>query len=93
MPIYDLLGLYKNNYKDISFIDSLFTYEGYIPFLEEERYLFFSEILKPPKIEFNSSEVINTKKTYEIIVFLQNSSDIISKYHPSDTNSKNSQKE
>ena len=62
-------------------------YENIIPFLPEERLLFFSLILLPDKLDFSDVEIINTKNIYNLIEYLKESNNIVSKYHPSNSNS------
>lgn len=86
-PVYDLVKFYKKNYSDVSFYELLKMYENIIPFLPEERLLFFSLILLPDKLDFSDVEIINTKNIYNLIEYLKESNNIVSKYHPSNSNS------
>ena len=88
-PIYDLIGFYKKNYNNISFYELLETYENIFPLVPEEKSLLFSLMLLPEKIDSSDIEIINTKNIFNVILYLKESNRIISKYHPSNTNSQN----
>ena len=92
-PIYDLIGLYKKNYNEISFYELMRTYESILPLLEEEKLLLFSLILLPEKIDFSDVEILNTKRIYDLIEYLKESNSIVSKYHPSNTNSQDNKQD
>ena len=89
IPIFDLIGFYKNNYKEISFYNLFKIYEERYPLLPEERFLLFSLILIPDKIKLDKEEVINTNEAYYLIKYLMSGSDIISNYHSGNSNSQN----
>lgn len=88
-PIFDLINLYKKEYKKLEFYSLFQIYEEYCPLNTEEKNMLFSLMLTPYKIEFNKKEILNTKDVYDLINFLEKSSSIISNYHSSNTNSKN----
>jgi len=79
--IYDLLILYKKHFHEVYFYNLFKIYEECFPMLQEERYLLFSMMLLPEKLELNKREIINTKEVFDLIEFLKSSSNIISKYH------------
>ena len=88
VPIYDLLGFYKKNFNEVSFYTLLNIYEEKSPLLPEERYLLFALMFIPEKIKFDKEEILNTKDAYYLIKYLTVSSQIISNYHPSNSNKK-----
>lgn len=89
VPIYDLLGFYKKNFNEVSFYTLLNIYEEKSPLLPEERYLLFALMFIPEKIKFDKEEILNTKDAYYLIKYLTVSSQIISNYHPSNSDKKN----
>ncbi|MDD6879615.1 MAG: hypothetical protein PUD59_05285 [bacterium] len=88
-PVIDLINLYQKEYKKTEFYNLFRIYEELSPLSIEEKYLLFSLMLIPNKIEFDKKEILNTKDVYNLVSYLQTSSDIISNYHSSNTNSKN----
>ena len=60
LPIYDFIGLYKNNYNKYDFNELYNEYLKHFPLLEEERKLLFIILFIPDKITFNNSELKNT---------------------------------
>ena len=88
-PVFDLIKFYKNNYKDVAFYNLFRIYEERYPLLPEERYLLFSLMFLPEKLKFDKEEVINTSNAYYMIKYLMTSSEIVSNYHSSNTNSQN----
>ena len=70
-PIYDLISIYKNNYQIIDMIDLYKEYNNRYKLYEEEKYLFFSLLLKINIIDFNNIEIINTRKISEIVNYLE----------------------
>lgn len=88
VPIYDLLGFYKKNFNEVSFYTLLNIYEEKSPLLPEERYLLFALMFIPEKIKFDKEEILNTKDAYYLIKYLTVTSQIISNYHPSNSNKK-----
>ena len=89
VPIYDLLGFYKKKFNEVSFYTLLNIYEEKSPLLPEERYLLFALMFIPEKIKFDKEEILNTKDAYYLIKYLTVSSQIISNYHPSNSDKKN----
>lgn len=86
IPIIDLIEFYKNNYKDMNFVNIFRQYEEYFPLLEEERLLLFSYILIPEKLEFAEYGIEKMIKAYDLVNYLKSSSEIISYYHSGNTN-------
>ncbi len=84
--IYDLIHLYKKNYNDSDFYNLFKLYESYFPLTSEEKYLLFSLILEPDKLKLDDIEILNMRKCYYQIKYLQTSSSIISKYHSEKAN-------
>ena len=87
--IYDLINLYKKNYNDADFYNLLKFYESYFPLTSEEKYLLFALMLEPDKLKLDEIEILNMKKCYYQIKYLQTSSSIISNYHSEKTNDEN----
>ena len=82
IPILDLYEFYKNNYLNLDF-DNLFSiYLTKYPLFEEEKYLLFSLMLMPRKLQLNNSEIINTRYVYNLIEYLVKTNDFISKHNP-----------
>lgn len=81
IPIYDLLGLYKKHFNEVYFYNLFKIYEECFQLLEEERYLLFSLMLLPEKLNLDQREILNTKSVFDLIEYLKTSSNIISKYH------------
>ena len=70
-PIYDIVSIFKNNYKYIDMIDTYKTYCDKCSLFKEEIYLLFVELLKIEKVTFNSLDIINTRKLSELISYLK----------------------
>ena len=69
-PIYDIVSIFKNNFKIIDMIDLFNTYSSKYSLLKEEVYLLFVELLKIEKIDFKEFEVNNTRKISDLILYL-----------------------
>jgi len=76
-PIYDLISLFKNNYKAIDMIDIFRVYNNKYGLLEEEKYLFFSLLLKIDIIKLNNIEIINTRNIDNLINYLEEVSNFL----------------
>lgn len=77
--IYDFLSFFQNEYQDLE-MESLFNlYQSKYQYTKDEKLLFFSLLAKPPKVELNSSNYINTLKVRKVIIYLTKVSQIISK--------------
>ena len=69
-PIFDLISLFKNNYKIIDMIDLFEVYNSKYPLLLEEKFLLFSLLLKIEIINLDNCEIINTRNICNIIMYL-----------------------
>ena len=86
-PIKDLIDIYKKGYKYVSFYELFMLYEDISVLLPEEKYLLFSLILIPDKLNFRKSEILNMQEVYYLVKYLNTSIEIISNYHSSYANS------
>lgn len=86
MPILDFYQFYKNNYLTLDFINLFSVYLSKYPLYDEEKYLLFSLLLKPNKLELVDSEIINTRKVYNLIEYLAKTNDFISKHYSKQSN-------
>ena len=89
IPIYDLINLYKEYYKEIDFCDLFRIYEGNYPLLEEERYLLFSLLTIPDKLEFNENEFNLCKKIDKFYNYMTTTERLINDYFPFNEKLKN----
>ncbi len=80
-PIYDIYHFYKNEYKNLDFLELLKLYEKKYPLLEDERRLLFILMSIPIKYEVESDEYSNTKKVTEILEYLYITDKVISPYY------------
>ena len=69
--IYDIVSLFKNNYKAIDIIDIFKMYSQKYSLYQEELYILFVELLRINKLEFNDSELINTRKISNLVDYLE----------------------
>lgn len=88
MPIYDLLYFYKKHYYELDFYELFHIYEDIYPFTNDERYLLFCLMLIPDKLIFDKEEILNTRDVFYMIKYLNISNNIVSKYHPTNSDSK-----
>lgn len=86
-PIKDLIDIYKKGYKYVSFYELFMLYEDISVLLPEEKYLLFSLILIPDKLNFRKSEILNMQEVYYLVKYLNTSNEIISNYHSCYANS------
>lgn len=70
MPIIDIYVFYKRHYLELDFIDLMHVYESRYPLLEEEKYLLFSKILVPDKINFQDNEYERCKNVRKMFDYL-----------------------
>ena len=76
-PIYDLLSLFKNNYKIIDMIDIYNIYLSKYGLLKEEKLLLYSKLLRVLKIDFTKSEIENTKIVTDTINYLKSTKNFL----------------
>ncbi len=73
LPIKDISVLYRNSYNNLD-IDKLLTiYEHKYPLSKDEKYLLFSILLIPEKIDINDYEIDKLKKISNLILYLEKS--------------------
>lgn len=82
MPIYDLINLYKQYYKDLDFVELLRKYESSYPMLVEERELFFVLISMPDKLDFSDREYDMCNRVKRFYDYLFTSEKLIIDYLP-----------
>ena len=81
MPILDFYHFFQNNYLNLNFSNLFNIYLSKYPLYEEEKYLLFSLLLKPTKLELINSEIINTRKVYNLIEYLATTNEFVSKHY------------
>ena len=69
-PIYDIVSIFKNNYKVIDMTDLFNLYSQKYSLFKEELYLLYVELLKIEMISFDESEIINTRNITSLICYL-----------------------
>lgn len=85
-PIYDLLSLYQNSYDKIEFSSLFEIYNSKYPLMQDELYLLYALLLVPTKLEFQRSEIINTKNAYRLTNYLIQTEEFVSKYNSEKSN-------
>lgn len=70
-PIYDIVSLFKNNYKALDLIDIYNEYHNRYNLYQEELYLLYFELLKINKIYLNNNEIINTREVSNTLKYLK----------------------
>ena len=76
-PVFDLINLYRNNQDKIDIIDLLSIYETKYELKEEEKYLLFSYLLLPDKIEIKEMEFLNVKETRRVVEYIDKIKNIL----------------
>lgn len=84
-PALDFYYFYQNNYLDLDFTNLFNVYLSKYPLLEEEKYLLFSLLLCPVKLELVDKEIINTRKVYNLIEYLARTNEFVSKHYPKES--------
>ena len=87
-PVIDLVKLYKNEYLNINFAESLERYMYKFPLLEYEKKLLFILITLPPELKKGDSELIQCKIISQVIDYVFKTEDLIRPYY-SDTDTNN----
>jgi len=82
IPIYDLINLYKEYFREMDFCDLFRVYEGHYPLLEEEKCLLFCLISIPEKLDFNEREFAMCKKVKKFYEYMYATDRLISDYVP-----------
>ena len=70
-PVFDLENFYRNSYANISLDDMLGIYEVKYPLKKEEKYLLFSLLLIPKKIDFKLLEYPKIKEVSNVVLYLE----------------------
>lgn len=70
IPIYDFISLYKKYYDKYDFSHLYKLYISKFPFNEIERKLLYIILFLPDKIDFNSTEINNTKNVSKLCNYL-----------------------
>ena len=71
LPIKDIEIFYKNSYLDISLKDILTIYERKFPLKKEEKYLLYTNLLIPNKIDFNIPEYPKIREVSDLVLYLE----------------------
>lgn len=88
MPIMDIYTFFKNNYKYLD-LNSLFDiYLSKYPLYEEEKYLFFSYLLTPKRLDFDNLEILNTREVSNLLDYLNKANVLVSKHYSKESNHK-----
>lgn len=85
MPIIDIYVFYKRHYLELDFIDLMHIYESRYPLLEEEKYLLFSKILLPDKINFQNAEYERCKNVRKLFDYLYKTFELTENSKPKTT--------
>lgn len=70
-PIYDVLSLFRCNYKETDMFDLFNIYNAKYGLLPEEYYLLISKLLRVDFLIFNHNEVENCRNAYELVYYLK----------------------
>ena len=70
-PIYDIVSLFKNNYKILDLIDIYNEYCNRYNLYEEELFILYFELLKIDKIVLSNNEIINVREITNLIKYLK----------------------
>lgn len=87
IPIYDLMKLYKQYYRDLDFCELIRKYEMHYPMLPEERELFFVLISIPERLDFREGEYHMCEKVQNFYDYLLTSEKLIDDYFPKERDS------
>lgn len=69
--IYDIVSLFKNNYKMLDLIDIYNEYCNRYNLYEEELFILYFELLKIDKIVLSNNEIINVREITNLIKYLK----------------------
>lgn len=69
-PIYDLNNLYRNNFIRLDLIDMLNIYESKYELSHDEKYLLFSLVLIPNRLEVMDTEYLNVVNVRKIVEYM-----------------------
>lgn len=70
IPVYDLESIYRLNQEKIDLIDLLDVYQTKYELKESEKYLLFSLISLPDKIEIQDNEYDNVRETLKVVEYV-----------------------
>lgn len=87
IPIYDMIKLYKQYYRELDFCELLRKYEMHYPMLPEERELFFVLISIPERLDFMDGEYHMCEKVQKFYDYLETSERLIEDYLPKEKDS------
>ena len=88
MPIIDIYNFFKNNYKYLD-LNSLFdVYLTKYPLYDEEKYLLFSYLLMPKRLDFNNKEILNTREVSNLLDYLNKVNILVSKHYSKESKHK-----
>ena len=88
MPIIDIYNFFKNNYKYLD-LNSLFdVYLTKYPLYAEEKYLLFSYLLMPKRLDFNNKEILNTREVSNLLDYLNKVNILVSKHYSKESKHK-----
>lgn len=88
MPIIDIYNFFKNSHKILDINSLLDKYLLKYPLFEDEKYLLFSKLLTPSKIDFKSQEILNTREVTNMLNYLNKVSTLVSKHYSKETEHK-----
>ena len=89
LPIYDLIKLYKQYYRELDFCELIRHYERHYPMLPEEKELFFILISIPERLDFREGEYNMCEKIKNFYDYLLTSEKLIEDYFPNQKDSIN----
>ena len=76
--IYDFLNFYKNEYLTLE-MESLYElYQSKYQFSQNEKSLFFSLLLLPPKVQLNKTNYINTLEVRNLVIYIEKTNHFVS---------------
>lgn len=78
--IYDVVSLFKNNYKYLDMPSIYELYNSKYTLYKEENYLLFALLLKIDKLKFNKNDLINTQHVSNIVFYLKKINEFLEKY-------------
>lgn len=87
IPIYDLMKLYKQYYRELDFCELIRKYEMHYPMLPEEKELFFVLISIPERLDFREGEYRMCEKVQNFYDYLLTSEKLIDDYFPKERDS------
>lgn len=80
-PVLDLVKLYKNEYNNLNFSEVFKKYLYYFNLNEDELKLFFVLITVPDEISFDSDNLNNTRKVFELVNYINKTEELMRPYY------------